>query len=363
MSNDDLASTDAVPYADDPHASVENPPEAELVPLDEPAPIVDPGFVGEPKNVSGRLGSTGLDLLARRVLARRGIDPAAMELESLGSRAAQGPLEDILSASAPVAAARGRGTRSIAGRPTVSLESVILDDDGDGRERVFDTDHFPYSAIAALEITARDGSRYLGTGWFVSRFTLITAGHCVFVRNAASPAANGWVRSIRVVPGRNGTGPGSEPFGAAVATRFRSVAGWVKDGSPGSDYGAILLEPDAAVDGNRVGVFGIAALGDAALGGRNLNVAGYPGDKQGSEAQTLWFDVKKTARLTARQVFYNADTFGGQSGAPVYVVAPDGGDERVAVAVHAYGTSAGISSNSGTRITADVFQRIQSWKT
>ncbi|HEY7769586.1 trypsin-like serine peptidase, partial [Longimicrobium sp.] len=139
-----------------------------------------------------------------------------------------------------------------------------------------------------------------------------------------------------------------------------SVAGWVKNGDPGSDYAAIVLPEDSAVTGEKVGMFGIGAYSDAKLRPLNLNVAGYPGDKNGNERQTLWFDVKNPARLSPRQVFYNVDTYGGQSGAPVYVV---DGDKRIAVAIHAYGTSGTITSNSGTRINADVFKRIQSWKT
>ncbi|HET7463444.1 MAG TPA: hypothetical protein VFJ82_19485, partial [Longimicrobium sp.] len=252
-----------------------------------------------------------------------------------------------------------RAARSVVTGPGAVLESVILDADGDGRERVFDTAHFPYRAIASLEITARDGKRYQGTAWFVSDRTLITAGHCVYVRGA-SASTNGWVRSIRVVPGRNGTASGSEPFGAAVATRFRSVAGWVNDGNPESDYGAILLDDGPGPTGKEVGMFGVGVFGDTALKDLNLNVAGYPADKKGADAMTLWYDVKKTARVTPRQLFYDVDTYGGQSGAPVYV---NQGDDRVAVAIHCYGTSATVTSNAGTRITNEVLERIKSWKT
>lgn len=259
------------------------------------------------------------------------------------------PLRDVLEASVPVLAADEAG-----------LESIIWDADADGRERIVETDEYPYRAIASLEITARDGSRYVGTGWFVSPHTLITAGHCVYVHDALNPAANGWVRSVTVIPGRNGTGPGSRPFGSVVATRFRSVAGWVNQGDPESDYAAIILPPGSAPNGGQVGTFEIAAYSDAELRALDLSLAGYPADKQGSETQTMWFDVKKTKRVTARQIFYDVDTYGGQSGAPVYVVRENRG---VAVAIHAYGTSAAVTSNSGTRITEAVASRIHSWKT
>jgi glutamyl endopeptidase len=314
------------------------------------AEMVDDGGPGEQSAaVSRTLDGTGLELAARRVLAKRGIETADLE-QGLTMESVRGPgrLRDILEATMPA-------------EPALALpESIIFDEDGDGRERVFDTNQFPYSAIAALEITTRDGKLYSGTAWFVSPRTLITAGHCVFVRNARVASTNGWVRSIRVIPGRNGTAPGSEPFGSVTSTKFRSVAGWVNEGKPESDYAAILLPENAVPNGTQVGVLGTAVFNDATLTALNLNVAGYPGDKEGTEAQTLWFDVKRTKFVKPRQVFYDVDTIGGQSGAPVFVV-QDG--KRRVVAVHAYGTSGQITSNSGTRITAEVFKRIQEWKT
>jgi V8-like Glu-specific endopeptidase len=236
------------------------------------------------------------------------------------------------------------------------LESVIGTDE---RVRVFDTNQYPYSAIAALEITAKDGTMYVGTGWFVSDTVVITAGHCVYVQDPTHPSAVGWVRSIRVIPGRNGRGPGSEPFGSVTATRFRSVAGWVNQGKAESDYGAIFLPPGSRPGGAQVGTFGLKVYPDAKLAPMNLSIAGYPADKKGPESRTLWYDVRKAAQLTARQVFYDADTYGGQSGAPVFV---EESGTRYAVAIHAYGVSAQKNSNSGTRITTEVFNRIQQWK-
>lgn len=359
------------PPSSDPDETVESPPEAELAPIPRTAAVVEGGEVGSATSAAEPLGATGLDAAALAVLEKRGIDPGALEgrgdgFESVGGGGGGGgaPLQDILEAAAPVAAGRrggGAARAVVKDRELASaLESIIWDADGDARVRINETDQYPYSAIAALEITARDGSMYVGTGWFVSPHTVITAGHCVFVRNASSPGANGWVRSIRVIPGRNGQGSGSEPFESVESKTFRSVKGWVSEGRPESDYGAILLPPGSRPNGSQVGVFGVGVFDDADLRRFSLNLAGYPADKTGSEAQTLWYDVKQAKRLTPKQVFYDVDTYGGQSGAPVYVTR---GEQRIAVAVHAYGTYGSVTSNSGTRITPEVLQRIQSWKT
>jgi V8-like Glu-specific endopeptidase len=255
------------------------------------------------------------------------------------------PLRDILEASKRPHAPIPSG---------VAAESIV---DTDNRRRITNTSQFPFSAIAALDITARDGSHWMGTGWFISERTLITAGHCVYIHDARFPAAEGWVKSILVIPGRNGTGDDSEPLGKAATSDVQSVNGWVTDASAESDYGAIFL-PDSTL-GARAGQFTIGAFGDDDLWRLTLNIAGYPGDKTGVEKQTMWFDAQALRGVTPRQLFYDVDTVGGQSGAPVYVM---DGDKRVAVAVHAYGTGGAVASNSGTRITDEVRATMEAWK-
>jgi V8-like Glu-specific endopeptidase len=252
-------------------------------------------------------------------------------------------------------------------RSTGVAESVIGTDD---RVRVFDTTQFPYSAIASLEITDKTGVGWLGTGWFISPRTLLTAGHVVFIRDAEDPDAEGWVSSIRVIPGRNGTGPNSEPFGNATSVRFRAATGWVNPDAVGAndgkvdfyDIGAILLDQPIGED---VGTFSLGVFGQQELLDARLNIAGYPADKTGADEATLWFDANKPVRATMSQsgiagkIFYTIDTFGGQSGAPIFVVEPDG--SRTAVGVHAYGIGNGITSNSGTRLTDTILNTVQSW--
>ncbi|MCI0735051.1 MAG: hypothetical protein L0Y50_02055 [Beijerinckiaceae bacterium] len=64
-----------------------------------------------------------------------------------------------------------------------------------------------------------------------------------------------------------------------------------------------------------------------------------------------------------RRVFYQNDTIGGQSGAPVYYNRTGCG--ICSMAVHAYGTYNGppfSTNNHGTRITQSVFNNLQAWK-
>ena len=217
----------------------------------------------------------------------------------------------------------------------------------DERVPITGTTLYPWRAIASLLITTRSGSQYIGTGWFISARTLITAGHCVFIKGG-SAAENGWVASIQVMPGRNGP---SLPFGAATSTRFQTVGEWANQGDPRFDYGAIFLPVDL---GSRVGFFGLGALSDAELRGVDAHIAGYPGDQP---MGTMWYDHKRIAEVDGEKVYYPIDTVGGQSGSAVFVVQ---NNQPVAVAVHAYG---GVTNNSGTRINRQVYNNMLSWRT
>jgi len=228
--------------------------------------------------------------------------------------------------------------------PPPALEAVIGTDD---RVRISTTSVFPWRVHASLRITANDGSQWIGTGWFCGPHTLVTAGHCVFIKNSGVPNRDGWVRSMTVIPGRNGA---QQPFGSVVSTNFRTVTGWSNGGSQEYDYGAIILPTNL---GASTGWLGFGAYSDATLLASIANISGYPGDKP---AGTQWYHARKVTSVAPRKVYYDVDTYGGQSGSAVYRVA-DG--QRYAIAVHTYG---GGTANSGTRITSGVYNNIVAWK-
>jgi glutamyl endopeptidase len=155
------------------------------------------------------------------------------------------------------------------------------------------------------------------------------------------------VKTIQVMPGRNGT---TLPYGSVTSSRFCTVKGWADSGDENYDYAAIIIPTDL---GNTVGTIGFGSYDDAEMIGSAANVTGYPGDQPNG---TMWYDSKEIASVTATKVYYDIDTAGGQSGAALYVIK---NGQRIAVAVHAYG---GAVTNSGTRISAPVFQNLTNWK-
>ena len=230
------------------------------------------------------------------------------------------------------------------GPPPPLSETVHGPDD---RVRINNTGSYPWRVHASLLITARDGSRWIGTGWFIGPHTLMTAGHVVFIKNSGVPGRDGWVRSIDVMPGRNGS---SLPFGTVRSSNFRSVTGWTNSGNENFDYGAIIIPNNL---GNTTGWLGFGVFSDSDLRSSVGNISGYPGDKPSG---TQWYAARRIDSVNSRKVYYDIDTAGGQSGSAVYRII---NGNRYGVAIHAYG---GARTNSGTRIVRPVYDNMVAWR-
>ncbi len=235
--------------------------------------------------------------------------------------------------------ARAQGTSSL---EQASAQEVVIG--RDTRTKIEGIERYPWRCICSLQMLSADGQYFIGTGWLVGPRTVITAGHCVFLHNHG-----GWPRSITVIPGRNGA---RKPFKATRSQEFWSVRGWVDHSERSYDYGAIILPEDYPI-GNQIGYFGYLAYDNSSLSGKLANLSGYPGDKPSG---TQWWGVQRFKEVTGTTLVYDIDTFGGQSGAPVWRVI---NGKRYAVGIH---TNGYLTGNSATRITRPVFNNITMWK-
>lgn len=242
------------------------------------------------------------------------------------------------------------------------FETVIGDDN---RTQIHDTDAYPFRMICSLTMTHEGGLMSVGTGFLIGRRTLITAGHCLQPNRHVPPLVK-----VEVRPGRAGL---HEPFageaGPALGTRFSLHREWSNRYDPNFDVGAIHLDTDI---GEQLGWFGVRALSPSELELQWAHVTGYPGDKvietgegQALPAAEMWHHATPLTGAADGRVFYPADTFAGQSGAPVYRIAEDGRAE--VVAIHAYGIDpAGgplaHANNSGVLVDGALLQVLSDWR-
>ncbi len=226
---------------------------------------------------------------------------------------------------------------------TMLLEAIIGNDD---RVRLADalTRTNPWRQICALRIRASTGTTYVGTAWFIGPRVLATAGHCVFLQKEG-----GWAASIDVIPGKGGA---AEPYGRLAAHSFASVDGWVTGAARDFDYGVIFLD-DPAI-GTRVGNFEVEAALDGEVARVTARISGYPSDRDRAEFQ--YYHERRLQNVTPTRLHYDIDTFGGQSGSPIWRQLEAG--PPVAIGIH---TTGGLTSNSGTRISEPVLDNLIRW--
>ena len=273
---------------------------------------------------------------------RAGAAPAGVTANGAGvsGTAGSGVLTPTTSAPPAGTLGGGFGTNSVIGT--------------DNRTRVNPTTTHPTSAI--VQIIRTDGATTWGcTGWVYGPSIIATAGHCVHPGGGANGGGgNGFYprANYTIIPARNG---GTNPYGSCTATQLLSVNGWMADGNAEYDYGAIKLSCNA---GASTGTFGFWWQ-SASLDGTATTVSGYPCDKTfGEQWRHAGMSVTSTA---TRRVYYQNDTAGCQSGAPVYQNRAAGSaycTGQCTMAIHAYGGS----SNSGTRITEGVYNNLVTWR-
>jgi glutamyl endopeptidase len=224
--------------------------------------------------------------------------------------------------------------------PKVNPESII---GADQRVRVNPTTSFPARATAQILFktsTSSSGSN-LCTGWLISKNTIATAGHCV---HPGTAGAAFYPRSTySITPGRNAA---LKPYGSCAAIRLITNTNWVRGRGPEWDYAVIKLN---CIIGNTVGWHGFFWQ-TASLTGIAEIIQGYPGDKPSG---THWRHGARIASTQVRRIFYQNDTFGGQSGSAIWY-RRNSSCFVCSMGIHAYG-SGNTGFNSGTRITKGVF--------
>ena len=255
-----------------------------------------------------------------------------------------------------------------------SRETPVGDDD---RTPVADTTDIPYRRICQIsyKVPGKNGARAQskrGTGWLIGPRLLLTAGHVILDELHRGEPENLSI-GLSIAPGRvkKGSDEDAAPYGIFGAARLSAHPRWLSECDRDYDIGCIHL--DKPVPG-RIGTWGFAAFDDAALVGAEVNIAGYPvnapPESDGGlpsfpyNGMKAFWHRNRIDRVTPHRIYYDVDTSGGQSGAPVWFRL-SAQEPPVAVGIHAYGFDPDEADenhvNSATRITPQILQTIQRW--
>ena len=241
---------------------------------------------------------------------------------------------------------------------------IVPNEQSDDRIRIYDTDEFPYSAIAYMEMEYENGVSNNATAFMISPNVAMTAAHNLFEKYSSGNDPV-WATTVEICPGRNGYMIFSwAPFDHAEAIEVVISKQYYTEsiGSELSDYydwGFIRLDDDI---GNECGYFGFE-LG--ASYGSLVYISGYPDEKNKQQwmgsGHTLDYSDFGFDPTYVRH--YDVDTTYGQSGAPVY--RETNGGEFLVIAVHNmdYAGTEGVEDpvNQGSCITHQLYAFILSY--
>ncbi len=214
----------------------------------------------------------------------------------------------------------------------------------DDRVRVRRTTQPQYSVHGYMKMTFPNGMTSVGSGTIVRHRHVLTAGHCIYDRDAG-----GWATKVKFTPARDDT---YLPVQAAYATHLLSVSGWKDREDPEFDMGMLVLNRDV---GEETGWLGLSEDTDRTLHSLTVNVTGYPGEKPSPQ---MWTMSGKIKSVFPEQFTYTLDTTGGQSGSGVWTEYSNF-PGYYCVGIHTSGQR--NVQNTATRLTKKKFDTALEW--
>ena len=221
----------------------------------------------------------------------------------------------------------------------------------DERFRVYPSISPPYKWICYLEIESESGSKWIGSGFKINvkpevgHQVILTSAHCTYIDGDEFYPSK-LAKKITVYF------PGQVPqVATSAANQLWACPEYIQykeedkhRASQDHNYGLIKLP------GSSEGGFGWSAIAsDNKLFDRVVTICGYPGDKR--PTGQLWITGGKITGVKENRIYYKCDTYGGQSGSPVYTWLKG---YWTVVGIHCYGGY----SNSATRIRPEMIENI-----
>ena len=184
--------------------------------------------------------------------------------------------------------------------------------------------HFPFTAIGHIAVGC--------TGTFISHNTVLTAGHCVH-------GQSGWYSKLNIHRAKD-----CDPNKGQVHTWKSAITlrAWINNPRPENDIGWIIVNTPSPVKMSFTFMTPPART-------TTIYIYGYPADFR---RWCLYGTNCPLAQVLDKRLRYTCDTYGGNSGSPVYY---NKTGVYTIIGVHAYGISIQQRKNSGTRMTSAYF--------
>jgi len=215
-------------------------------------------------------------------------------------------------------------------------ERVLMKVQGqDGRTQVHNTTEPPYCIHAQLTVKLQNET-YGGSGTLVGPHHLLTCAHNIYKFKQRM-----WASEITVYPALNGK---QVPFGQIKVTRVYTFTQYTQNKDSQYDLALLILEKSI---GKYTGWAGLLSAPDRDLTNKEVQIHGYPGDKNFTE---MWGMKHTIQQIQPEKFEYLIDTNGGQSGSAIWI---DQFGIPLVIGVHTLG---GQNSNFGVRISDDKFK-------
>lgn len=227
----------------------------------------------------------------------------------------------------------------------------------DSRERVQNTNPFPYRAVCHLVVTYASGPGF-ATGFLIDPGVVVTAAHVLWHPQA------GKAEKVLVVPARQQAGYRVSQMAFSQDGQLKTCADWGQPAfEPWFDYAAILLADHQKF--RPFGVLSYAALNTGQIDnlisqGYQCGISGYPAKVRGDDAPmgSQWWAKGALKERGDRTLRHVVDTSEGQSGAPLYI--QDGG-RYWAIGIHSKEAESG-DSNVARLVTDTLMADVERWR-
>ncbi len=212
-------------------------------------------------------------------------------------------------------------------------------------ERVVD-----WTKIGTVKILTSSGNIHMSSGFVVDDHTIATAAHCLITDGTADV-----ITDIRLFDTSGECVLSATPIEMHIPEYYINPIDEDNDGlldEENYDYALITINEDLSAYCH----YSLGVPTDSFLtSSSQISVTGFPGDLNNSlYVNTMYTGVGNVTGGTAKRIFHNADTAGGNSGSPIYITETRNNQTfDTVVAIHTHGYS---SYNAGVRITTDLLQ-------